>query len=330
MAKPRRVDNPPNPHARWQLDWDEGPPPDAKLVVFEERSKSILSENANPRLDFRFSLNPYRGCAHGCVYCYARPTHRYWGFGAGTDFDTKIVVKTNAPELLARRLGGRAWSGDVIVFSGNTDCYQPLEVSYALTRACLEVCRAHRNPVGVITKSSVVRRDIALLAELHEVASARVTISVAFDDDEVRRALDPFAAPVDARFETMRRLSDAGIPIGVGLAPVILGLNDSMIPSILARAADAGASYAFMTPLRVMAEVREVFEARIEELIPLRAKKVVRASHLSSEHDARWRAARQLFTSSADRHGLTVDERPLEAKLTSERNRGENAQLTLF
>ena len=149
FASMRPVENPPNPWQSTEVEW-LGEPPDARLTVFEETAKSILSENRSPDVGFRFSVNPYRGCFHGCVYCYARPTHQYLDFGAGTDFDTKIVVKTNAAELLRAALERKSWRGDLIAFSGNTDCYQPLEASYGLTRACLEVCREYRNPVGVI------------------------------------------------------------------------------------------------------------------------------------------------------------------------------------
>src|SRR5690349_11780230 len=148
---PRPIQNPPNPWSSTQVEWLE-PPPNATLQIFEERARSILSENDSPDLPFRFSVNPYRGCIHACAYCYARPSHQYLGFGAGTDFDRKIVVKTNAVEVLRRELLRPSWVGESIMFSGNTDCYQPAEASYGLTRGCLEVCLEFRNPVSVITK----------------------------------------------------------------------------------------------------------------------------------------------------------------------------------
>jgi DNA repair photolyase len=156
MADPRRVANPPSPFESRHVEWD-GPPPDVALEVYEEHAKSIVTENDSPDVGFRFGVNPYRGCFHGCVYCYARPSHQYWGFGAGTDFERKIVVKINAPELLARALARGRCGDEPIAFSGNTDCYQPLEASYELTRRCLEVCLRHAHPVGIITKGTVIR-----------------------------------------------------------------------------------------------------------------------------------------------------------------------------
>src|SRR5258708_6175210 len=166
----RKISNPPNPWNGLHVEWIDAPPP-AELEIFEEEAKTVISENDSPDLSFRFSLNPYRGCFHACAYCYARPTHQYWDFGAGTDFERKIIVKTNAAAKLRETFMKRSWQGDLLVFSGNTDCYQPLESCYALTRGCLEVCREFRNPVGLITKSALIRRDIDVLVELSSVAS---------------------------------------------------------------------------------------------------------------------------------------------------------------
>ena len=165
---PRPVSNPPNPWERTSVEW-LGPPPEARPEVYEEEARTILSRNDSPDIPFRFSLNPYRGCHHGCAYCYARPTHQYLGFGAGTDFDRKIVVKVNAPELLREELARSSRRHEPIAFSGNTDCYQPLEASYELTRRCLAVCLEFRTPVVVVTKAALVRRDVELLAKLARV-----------------------------------------------------------------------------------------------------------------------------------------------------------------
>src|SRR5438045_1165231 len=170
------ISNPPNPWAHTSIDYI-GEPPAIGLRVFEDHTREILSSNDSPDLGFRWSVNPYRGCYHACAYCYARPSHQYLGFGAGTDFDRKIVVKTNAAEALARDLSKRSWKRELIVFSGNTDCYQPLEASYELTRRCLEVCLARANPIAMITKSALVRRDVDVLAKLVKRASAHVSIS---------------------------------------------------------------------------------------------------------------------------------------------------------
>ncbi|MBZ0119742.1 MAG: radical SAM protein [Sandaracinaceae bacterium] len=325
MAAPRPVKNPPNPYESTSVEW-EGPPPDVKLEVFEEHARSIVAENESPDVGFRFSVNPYRGCFHGCAYCYARPTHQYLGFGAGTDFDRKIVVKVNAPELLARELvTKRALRGETIAFSGNTDCYQPLEASYALTRRCLELCLAHRQRIGIITKGHVIRRDVALLGEMAARGLARVTISIAFSDDATGLAFDPYAPPIRARFETMRRLAEAGVPVGVGVSPIVPGVNDSCIPDILARAKEAGARHAFMTLVRLAREVLPVFEARLEEVVPLRSKKIrssIRELRGGATSDsrfgermrgqgARWDVIEQLFDTHVRRLGLN-EERPVE------------------
>jgi DNA repair photolyase len=256
------------------VEWD-GPAPDVKLEVFEEHAKSIVVENDSPDVGFRFGINVYRGCFHGCAYCYARPSHQYLGFGAGTDFERKIVVKVNAPELLDKELHkSKKLRGQTIAFSGNTDCYQPLEASYELTKKCLEVCLKHKQRVGIITKGPVIRRDVELIAALHRAAGCRVTLSIAFADDDTGRAFDPYAAPISARFETMRRLAEAGVPVGVSLSPIIPGVNESSMPEILERAKAMGARHTFMTLLRLPKEVRPVFEAHIDRVVPLRAKKI--------------------------------------------------------
>ena len=244
---------------------------------YEELAKSVLSENDSPDLSFRFSLNPYRGCFHACAYCYARPSHQYWDFGAGTDFERKIIVKTNAPEKLREAFMKRSWTGELVVFSGNTDCYQPLEAAYRITRGCLEVCRDFRNPVGIITKSAIVRRDADVLAALARVARAHVYISIAFSDDKMARLIEPGAPSPSTRFAAMKALADAGIPVGVALAPVIPGLNDSQIAEILERAYECGARRAFRVMLRLPAEVKPVFLQRLEQAYPDRAQKVVNA-----------------------------------------------------
>jgi DNA repair photolyase len=234
-----------------------------------------LSHNDSPDLPFRWSLNPYRGCFHACAYCYARPTHEYWGFGAGTDFDSKIVVKQNAPALLRKAFMKPSWEGELIVFSGNTDCYQPLEASYGVTRGCLEVCAEFRNPVGLITKSVLVTRDCDVLERLHREAWARVYFSIPFTDHDTARKVEPQAPSPAKRFEAMRRLSDAGIRTGISIAPVIPGLNEDDIPELLARAKEAGATDATFIVLRLSGSVEAVFLERMAEAFPVRIKKIV-------------------------------------------------------
>jgi DNA repair photolyase len=318
---PRRVANPPNPWASTHVEWLGEPPPVA-LEVYEEDARSIVAENDSPDVPFRFSVNPYRGCQHACAYCYARPTHQYLGFGAGTDFDSRIVVKRNAAELLRREIRRKAVRGEWLAFSGVTDCYQPLEASYGLTRACLRICLETRTPVGVVTKSALVRRDAELLAELARRSSARVFVSIPFADADAARAIEPWAPTPAVRFETLRILSQAGVPTGVAVAPLIPGLTDSQVPEILERAREAGATQAFQILLRLPAEVRPVFEERLREALPLRAEKVLSALREMRSAQARpsdfgarmegcgprWEAARALFEITCRRLGFQTDE----------------------
>lgn len=316
---PTPTSNPRLRFAEQVYEVDEGESSDAVLEVHEEEARSILSRNDSPDLSFTWSVNPYRGCFHGCAYCYARPSHAYLGLGAGTDFDRRLVAKLNAAELLREAFDKRTWAGETIVFSGNTDCYQPIEAKYQLTRALLEVCSAYRNPVAVITKSLLVRRDIDVLAELHARASCVVTVSLAFANDDDARAIEPYAPPPSKRFELIRELHQAGIPVAVSLAPTIPGLNDSQIPEILGRAAAAGASHAFHALVRLPLEVATVFEERVRAAFPLRANKIlsgVRAMRHGALNQpefgsrmrgdgARWNAIEQLFAIHSRRAGLS-------------------------
>lgn len=271
--EPRRIWNPPNPYLTEHREL-LGEPPVAALEVYADHAQSILSKNDSPDIGFRWSVNPYRGCAHACGYCYARPTHEYFGLGAGTDFERKIFVKPRAPQLLAQAFRRRSWRGERVVFSGVTDCYQPLEAAWTLTRGCLEVCRDFHNPVAVITKSALIRRDIDVLAELSRTAGASVAISIAFVDEQIARLMDPGAPSPRRRFETMRLLADAGIDVGIGVAPIIPGLNDSDIPALLREAKRCGARFAFKTLLRLPGSVKAVFFHRLHEALPLRAAKI--------------------------------------------------------
>jgi DNA repair photolyase len=314
----RPISNPRNPWHEAHVEW-LGPPPEVELEVSEIEARSILSKNDSPDISFRFSLNPYQGCYHGCAYCYARPSHQYLGLGAGTDFERKLMVKVNAPELLREAFARPSWQGESIVFSGNTDCYQPLEASYRLTRRCLEVCLEHKNPVSIITKGGVIQRDIELIAELAQVASVHVFITIPFLDESVRRVMEPFAAPIERRFETLRMLSARGIHCGVSLAPLIPGLNDSDMPELLARAREAGAQHAFVTLLRLAGEVKDVFfERAAAGLHPERVEKIshalreMRGGELYDPRfgrrmqgaGKRWELIEQLFQTQCKRLGL--------------------------
>ena len=255
-------------------DDGEGPPP-ANVTLLEDQSRSILSHNDSPDLSFRWSANPYRGCSHACSYCYARPTHEYLDLGAGTDFDTKIVVKRTAPELLREAFDKKAWKGELVMFSGVTDCYQPAERDLEITRQCLEVCLEYKNPVSVISKSSLVERDIDLFIALAREARFSIHVSLAFSDNEMSRAIEPWAASPDRRLKTIERLAKAGVPVGVMCAPMIPGVNDSQLVTVLERAAAAGATSAGWVLLRLPGAVKQVFEERIREVMPLAADKVM-------------------------------------------------------
>lgn len=317
----RRVSNPPNPWATIEVEW-LGEPPPAELEVYEEEVKRPLAENESPDVGFRWSLNPYRGCFPACGYCYARSSHQYWGFGAGTDFDRKIVVKTNVAEKLREEFFRSSWKGDTIAFSGNTDCYQPLEAVYGLTRKCLEVCREFRNPVGVITKGALIRRDIELLAAMSRETKVFVSLSIPFADDATGRAIEPGASLPSQRFETLSMLSDAGISTGIGIAPVIPGLNDSHVGPLLERARAAGARHAFLVLIRLSGQTLPVFEERLKEAFPDRAQKIWNAieemrggrRNETQFHDRmvgrgpRWAAIEAIFETQCRRLGLNADE----------------------
>lgn len=316
-SKPRRVFNPPNPWAAHHVEYFE-PPDKLRLQIYEDASRTIVSRNQSPDISFEFSVNPYRGCMHGCAYCYARPGHEYLDFSAGSDFERKIVIKARAPELLAAHFEKKSWRGDLVMFSGVTDCYQPLESRYELTRRCLEVCLRYKNPVSIVTKSPLVERDIELLAELGRVSGCRVMVSIPLWDPTHARAIEPWVPAPQRRMQTLERLVAAGIDAGVMVAPLIPGLGDEDMPKILEAAACAGAKRAGIVYLRLPSTVREVFEARVREALPLRAEKIlarVREARGGRMNDARFghrmrgdgphaAAIHALFESTCRRLGL--------------------------
>lgn len=242
---------------------------------YRDRSKSIISRNDSPDLPFKASINPYKGCEHGCAYCYARPYHEYSGFSCGLDFESRILVKEEAPVLLEKELSAPRWRPQVLALSGATDCYQPVERSLGLTRGCLEVLARFRNPVGVITKNRLVTRDIDHLAELARFDAAVVTLSITSLDPQLAADLEPRAATPAARLETIRRLAGAGIPTTVAVAPVIPGLNDHELPEILAAARAAGARAAGYQALRLPEGVAGLFDEWLRRHRPLRRKRVL-------------------------------------------------------
>jgi len=338
------VANPPNPWSSTDVEWI-GPPPTAKLQIYLDHTQEILARNDSPDLPFTWSLNPYRGCMHGCAYCYARPSHEYLSFGAGTDFERRIVIKPDAARLLARTFERPRWQGELILMSGNTDCYQPLEAAWKLTRACLEVCLEYRNPVAIITKAPLVERDADLLVRLNAVACAPVTISIPFADADQARAMEPTVPPPARRFETIRRLAEAGVPVGVNVAPVIPGLSDHQVVEVLERAREAGATFAGTTMLRLPGPVASIFGERVRAAFPDRAERIlhrvqeVRGGKLNvSEFGKRMRgqgvyadAIHLLFQTTARRLGYVDHPRPAEPSTFRRPGEGQAAvQLPLF
>lgn len=323
-----------NPHNRflpiaierdaWTLADDPGP----DTVLLRDSSRSILSTNDSPDVGFDVSLNPYRGCEHGCAYCYSRPTHEYLGMSAGLDFESKLIVKEDAAELLRDELMKRSWTPQPIAMSGVTDAYQPIERRLGVTRACLEVLAEFRNPVVIVTKSDLVTRDSDLLSELAEHRAAAVRLSITTLDRELARKMEPRAATPDRRLEAIRRLAEAGVPTGVMVAPVIPGLTDHELPSILAAAAEAGATSASYIMLRLPHGVKELFSDWLERNHPDRKEKVlgrireVRSGRLNDpEFGSRMRGdgpyaeqIRSMFRVSAQRLGLGRRGEPLSTE----------------
>ncbi len=246
-----------------------------ETVFLKDASRSILSTNDSPDVPFDVGVNPYRGCEHGCVYCYARPTHEYFELSAGLDFETKILVKENAPALLEQELASKKWKPQVIAFSGVTDCYQPIERQRKLTRACLETALRFRNPVAIVTKNHLVTRDADVLAELSQWRCAAVYLSLTTLDNKLSRQLEPRASLPEKRLAAIRTLSEAGLPVGVLTAPVIPGLTDHEIPRLLQEAARAGARFAGYMVLRLPYGVKDLFADWLETHYPTKAGKVL-------------------------------------------------------
>jgi DNA repair photolyase len=249
--------------------------PSPATRFYRDHSRSILVQNDSPDVGFEVSINPYRGCEHGCVYCYARPTHEYLGFSAGMDFETKILVKEDAPALLRKELAASKWQPKVVSISGVTDPYQPIERRLELTRRCLEIFAEFRNPVGLVTKSRLICRDIDLLSELAQHQAAASFLSITTLDGELARRMEPRATHPDGRLAAIAELARAGVPVGVLVAPVIPGLNDHEIPAILEAAAKAGARCAGYVLLRLPHGLGLLFEQWLRQHYPERCDKVL-------------------------------------------------------
>ncbi|MBX2841413.1 MAG: PA0069 family radical SAM protein [Flammeovirgaceae bacterium] len=242
--------------------------------IYKESPKKIISTNNSPDIPFTYSINPYQGCEHGCIYCYARPSHEYWGFSAGWDFETKIVVKENAANLLEKQFLSRNWKPASIMLSGNTDCYQPLEKKLKITRSLLKVFAKYGNPVGIITKNSLVLRDLDILKDLAKEGLVHVIISITTLDENLRRLMEPRTASGIKKLETIQQLTSAGVPVGIMTAPIIPALNSQEIPEILKQASENGALMAGYTMVRLNGALEELFKDWLEKNFPNKAEKV--------------------------------------------------------
>jgi DNA repair photolyase len=270
----RYIKNPPNPYEKYSAEY-LGEPPATKLEIFEEiATRKIITKSNVPEMGIRYTVNCYRGCIHACTYCFARRYHEFLGYGAGTDFETKIVAKVNAPEILREELKRTKEKITHLEFSFATDPYLPLEANYELTRKCLIVCRDFRIPVGVITKSPLITRDIDVLTKL----DATVFFSIPFPTIEKSKPFEPFVPVPEVRFRAMKTLTDAGIKVGIGIAPVIIGYNDSDIPILLEKAREAGATKAFINLIHFDSDsIEEYFIQKLKEKLPTKADKIINA-----------------------------------------------------
>jgi DNA repair photolyase len=287
--------NPQNRFDRLQYVRDEETPPQdgAPATIFlRDPSRTIIAQNDSPDVGFRCSINPYRGCEHGCIYCFARPTHEYLGFSAGLDFETKIVVKEDAPELLREELMHRNWQPEPIAISGVTDPFQPIERTLQLTRRCLEVLAEFRNPVAIITKNHLVTRDIDILSEMARWSGASVALSITTLDPNLARIMEPRTTTPELRLAAIEALAKAGIPTSVMVAPVVPAITDHEMPAILRAARDAGAIGAGFVVLRLPWAVAPLFERWLQEHFPDRKEKVlhrIRDLREGKLYDPQWR-----------------------------------------
>ncbi|MDE2772043.1 MAG: PA0069 family radical SAM protein [Bacteroidota bacterium] len=308
---------------------------------FEDASRSILVRNDSPDVGFTWGINPYRGCEHGCIYCYARPSHEYLGWSAGLDFETKILVKRKAPELLSRELRKKSWKPDVISMSGNTDPYQPAERRFKLTRACLQTLLDHRNPAGIITKNHLVTRDLDILAPMAKLGLAHVFISITTLRNKIASAMEPRTSIPSRRLDAIDKLTKAGIPVGVMIAPIVPGLTDEELPAIAQAAAECGAVRAGYIVLRLPGPVAPLFQEWLDRVIPERKDKIlsrVREMRSGRLNDPRFRhrmkgegiwaqTLARLFEVTCKRNNLN---QPLPLLRTDLFIRNPSNQLSLF
>ncbi len=298
-----------------EFEHEAGRPP---TVYYEDDTQTLITTNDSPDIGFRASLNPYRGCEHGCSYCYARPFHEYLGFSAGLEFETRILVKTSAPALLHRELGKPSWKPQPLAMSGVTDCYQPVERRLEITRGCLQVLADYRQPVAIVTKNHLVTRDIDHLSTLASVQAAMVFVSVTTLDASLASRLEPRASLPAHRLDAIRQLHAASIPVGVLMAPIIPGLTDHEIPAVLSAAREAGASTAAFTVIRLPYGVKDIFSAWLDAHLPGSKEKIlerIRSLRDGALNDSRFRSRmrgegfwaeqiHRIFTVTSDRLGF--------------------------
>lgn len=321
---------------------EEAPPDDGtpRTIYMRDPTRTVIATNDSPDIGFEASINPYRGCEHGCIYCFARPTHEYLGLSAGLDFETRIFVKEDAPVLLRDELNAKKWQPKLVAISGVTDPYQPIERRLGITRGCLEVLADFRNPVAVITKNHLVTRDADVLAELASFHAARVFVSITTLDHSLQRTMEPRTSTPELRLEAIAALAEAGVPVGVMVAPVIPALTDHEMPSILAAAKKAGARWAGYVALRLPWAVAPLFEQWLTEYFPDRKDKVlnrVRELREGKLYDAKWGVRGRgtgifadqmeaLFDVSCRKLGLNEEDR----ELSTAAFRRRTAQASLF
>ena len=333
LQKPKRgrgaSDNPINRfeghYVDYDLDEESGEKPAQKTQLFKDDTKSIIAYNKSPDIPFKAGLNPYRGCEHGCIYCYARPFHEYLGFSVGLDFESKIIVKYDAPELLRKQLMSPKWEPQVVAMSGITDVYQPIEKKLKITRRCLEVFAEFRNPIGMITKNFLITRDIGHLKQLAEYNCVSVTLSITSLDKRLTQIMEPRTSRPYRRLKAIEMLAEANIPVGVNVAPIVPGLTDHECSDILRAASDAGATRAGFIVLRLPYKVEDIFADWLEQHFPDRKEKIknklydMRGGKLyDSEFGKRMRGEgnfskqiKDIFDIQAKKLGLNKDRRRL-------------------
>lgn len=269
-------------------DWEAE---ERKTEYIYDESRTVVNKVTSPDVGMMYSLNPYQGCEHGCIYCYARNSHEYWGYSAGVDFESRIVVKKNAPALLKKFFENKNWVPAPISLSGNTDCYQPIERKMQITRKLLEICLEYRNPVGVLTKNALVLRDTDILQELSKHNLVTVSTSITSLDEELRRAMEPRTASYKSRLKVLETLSKAGVRTGLMNAPIVPGLNDIHMHDVLKAASEAGAKWAGYTVVRLNGAIGDIFKDWLYKAFPDRAEKVwnlIRSCHEGAVNDSRW------------------------------------------